>query len=90
MRLLADGEMPIPVSDEVVRYLQGREAHSGFIVPGQPLVPGQRVRFTSGLFSMLEGIIERPAAREDRVRVLLTLVNILVAVEVDADVLEVG
>jgi hypothetical protein len=39
---------------------------------------------------MLEGIIERPATREDRVRVLLTLVNILVAVEVDADVLEVG
>jgi len=90
VRLLGDGEMPIPVSDEVVRYLQGREAHSGFIVPRKRLVSGQRVRFASGPFSMLEGIIERPATREDRVRVLLTLVNILVAVEVDADVLEVG
>ena len=90
VRLLGDGEMPIPVPDEVVGYLQGREAHSGFIVPRHPLVPGQRVRFKSGPFSMLEGIIERPATREDRVRVLLTLVNMQVAVEVEADVLEVG
>jgi transcriptional antiterminator RfaH len=90
MRLLGDGEMPIPISDEVVRYLQGRESHHGFIAPLQPLAAGQRVRFKSGPFSMLEGIIERPVPREDRVRVLLHLVNMVVAVEVEADVLEVG
>lgn len=90
VRLLGDGEEPIPISDEVVEYLQGREGPQGFIMRGRPLVPGQRVRFKSGPFSMLEGIIERPATRVDRVRVLLSLVNTVVAVEVDADVLDVG
>jgi transcriptional antiterminator RfaH len=89
-RLLGDEEMPIPVPDEVVQYLQRREEDRGFISPGQPFAPGDRVRFRRGPFTMLEGIIDRPAARSDRVRVLLHLVNMSVAVEVDTDVLEVG
>jgi transcriptional antiterminator RfaH len=90
VQLLGDGEFPISISNDVVDYLQEREGHRGYIAQGQPLVPGQRVRFKAGPFSMLEGIIERPVAREDRVKVLLNLVNTQVTVEVDADILEVG
>lgn len=86
--LLGDEDGPEPVPDEVVRYLQGRVGDCGYIVPGQPFAPGMRVRFRRGPFVLLEGIIERPASRDDRVRVLLTLVRTAVTVEADIDDLE--
>lgn len=89
-RLLGDEGIPTPVPDQVVRYLQDREESRGFIVSSHALVPGTRVRLRSGPFAMLEGIIERPAVRSDRVRVLLSLVNMSVAVEVDSEAVEVG
>jgi hypothetical protein len=38
---------------------------------------------------MLEGVVDRPAPRWDRVRVLLMLMGVAVSIEVDADSLEV-
>ncbi len=87
-RLLGDGEAPVPVPDDVVQYLQERQGQAGFITPGQPLRPGMSVRFRHGPFELLEGIIERPASQPDRVRVLLTLVHGVVAVEAPVDDLE--
>lgn len=51
-------------------------------------MPGRRVRFTSGPLAHLEGILERPASRADRVRVLLELGNMSVSVEVGIEDLE--
>jgi len=87
-RLLGDDEAPIPVPDDIVLYLRERQGNAGFIAPGQPLQPGMAVRFREGPFALLEGIIERPTSRADRVRVLLTLVNFPVAVEADVEDLE--
>lgn len=87
-RLLGDDDGPIPVDPEIVAYLQRREAGTGYISAGRPLAPGNRVRFRGGPFALLEGIIERPAGRADRVRVLLTLMNTAVVVEADAADLE--
>ncbi len=87
-RLLGDGEAPVPVPDDVVQYLQERQGQAGFIAPGQPLRPGMLVRFRHGPFELLEGIIERPASQSDRVRVLLTMVHGVVAVEAPVDDLE--
>lgn len=88
-RLLGDEACPTPVPNDVVEYLRGRERGLGYIKPGATMASGVRVRFRSGPMIMLEGLVDRKASGADRVRVLLTLINMPVAVEVDADLLEV-
>jgi transcriptional antiterminator RfaH len=87
-RLLGDEDGPIPIDNEIVAYLKAREAAEGYIAAGRPLAAGDRVRFVGGPFALLEGIIERPAGRADRVRVLLALMGTSVVVEADEAVLE--
>jgi transcriptional antiterminator RfaH len=86
-RLLGD-EVPIAVPGDVVECLRERVGAKGYIVPRQWWMPGIRVRLTGGPFDLLEGIIERPTSRADRVRVLLALCATTVAVEVAADEIE--
>ncbi len=88
-RLLWDDECLVTVDDEIVRFIQLREVDRGFIEPPQSIQTGTRVRFDSGPFALLEGIVDRPAPRRDRVRVLLMLMGAPVSVEVDAETLEV-
>lgn len=83
-RLLGDEEGPYPVEDEVVAYLRARMEPEGFIVPRPRLGEGTRVRFVDGPFALLEGIVDRPASRAERVRVLLKLCGTVVPVEVPA------
>jgi transcription antitermination factor NusG len=86
--LLWDNESLVPVDDDVVKFIRQREEGRGFIEP--PVIQaGARVRFDTGPFAMLEGIVARSAPRRDRVRVLLILMGAQVSVEVDADTLEV-
>jgi transcriptional antiterminator RfaH len=89
-RLLGEeeGGFPTPVPDEVIRLLQERTQTKGFILPEVRLTPGERVRFTSGPLALIEGIIDRPASRTHRVRVLLQLLHGCVAVEADIDEVE--
>ena len=86
--VLWDGCGPAPVPDDVIGYLQERMAETGVIVPGPRFVPGMRVRIRRGPLEHLEGIIERPASRSQRIRVLLGLLQTEVSVEVDMDDLE--
>ena len=88
-RLLGDSEQPTTLSEEIVAYLKQREGERGFITTRPSFAPGTRVRFTSGPFVLLEGIIERPGSGADRVRVLLHLLATPVSVEVDVDMIEV-
>lgn len=87
-RILGDGEQPVPVPEDVLSYLHERMGDRGFVVPSAGLAAGMRVCFRSGPFAYLEGIVERPASRIDRVRVLLQLMNGLVPMEVDSGDLE--
>lgn len=87
-RILGDEDGPIPVPEEVVRYLQERQGPEGYMVPSPSLVPGTRVRVISGPLVYLEGVIERSASRAERVRVLLRIMGRCVPVEVDAAELE--
>jgi len=87
-QVLWDGTDPTPVPDDVVAYLQERAGESGVIIPGPRFTPGMRVRVTSGPLVHLEGIIEHPTPRRDRVRVLLELLNQKVSVEVDVESVE--
>ena len=87
-KVLGDEEAPISVPEEVVEFLLARVSQRGFILPGQAFAPGMKVRFKGGPLAYLEGIIERPASRAERVRVLLELLNQRVSVEVDINELE--
>ncbi len=87
-RLLGSEEGPTPVDDEVVAYLRARTGPDGYIVPAPRLVPGTRVRFTTGPFALLEGIIDRPVSRSERVQVLLQLCGTAVRVEAKVEDLE--
>jgi transcription antitermination factor NusG len=87
-KILGFEEAFIPVPEDVVQLLRERGGASGVIVPDTRLHPGTRVRFQGGPFAYLEGIIERPASRADRVRVLLDLLNVHVSIEVDIHELE--
>lgn len=87
-RVLGDETTPIPVPDDVVDFLQQRVGKRGFLLPGPQFAAGTRVRFVHGSFACLEGIVERPPSRTARVRVLLTLLNTQVSVDVAADELE--
>jgi transcriptional antiterminator RfaH len=88
-RLLWDDQSLVPVDDEIVRFIQLREAGRGFIEPPPAIQPGARVRFESGPFALLEGIVDRPTLRRDRVRVLLTLMGAPVSVDVNSDIVEI-
>jgi transcription antitermination factor NusG len=87
-RILGDEDGPIPVPEEVIHHLQERQGPEGYIVPSPSFIPGTRVRVTSGPLLYLEGIIERPASRAERVRVLLQIMGRYVPVEVDVAHLE--
>lgn len=87
-RLLGDGERPIPVPDDVVHYLMERTGERGYIVADVGMTPGTKVRFLTGSFALLEGIIERRASGSNRVRVLLQILNATVPVEVGVSELE--
>lgn len=88
MRILGDGDAPIPVPEDAVCFLQQRVGDRGFVVPGPIFVPGVRVRFTEGPLAHLAGIIERRMSGPDRVRVLLELLHTNVSVEADVNLLE--
>lgn len=88
-RLLWDNESLVPLDDAIVQFIQLREAGRGFIEPSPGIQTGTRVRFRSGPFAMLEGIVDRPAVRSDRIRVLLTLMGAPVSVLAKAEILEI-
>ncbi len=81
-QIVGTGGVPIPVPEDAIAILQTR-CTSGVLHWEPILHSGMRVRITHGPFAGLEGILERPASRADRVRVLLTLMRTVAAVEID-------
>lgn len=88
--IVSVGETPVPVPDGVIDLLLERCA-AGHIRWRPRWTPGTPVHITHGPFAGLIGILERPTARPERVRVLLRLMHTTVPVEVElVDVEAVG
>lgn len=83
----AEGE-PAPVPEDFIANLWEKVGERGYVNPAPNLLPGTRVRFKGGPFALLEAVIDRPASRADRARVLLELLNLRVSVDVDVSDLE--
>lgn len=82
-RVLGDGDRPIGVPDEFIEAIKERVRPLGFVRVGSRLNPGAQVRVRTGPFAGLEGIIERPTSRRDRVRVLLQVVGRVTPIEIE-------
>jgi len=86
--IVGTGDVPVPVPDEAIQLLVGR-CLAEEIIPWRPVYAvGTHVRITHGPFAGLVGILERPATRQERVRVLLNLLGGCVPVEVEVTDLE--
>jgi transcriptional antiterminator RfaH len=86
-RIVATGDVPTPVPVEVIRLLQAR-CEGDEVIPWRPsLRAGAAVQVVHGPFAGLQGILDRPSSRGERVRVLLQLMGCATSVEMDiADV----
>lgn len=82
-RIVGTGEVPTPVPLEAIQLLKYRCGTDEVLQWLPAMRTGMQVRVVHGPFAGLEGIIERPSARRERVRVLLQLLGTTSPVEMD-------
>jgi transcriptional antiterminator RfaH len=87
-RIVSTGEVPTPVPVEVIGMLRERCGDEGLMSWHPSMRPGAHVQVVYGPFAGLQGILERPAGRGERVRVLLELMGCRTPVEMDATDIE--
>jgi transcriptional antiterminator RfaH len=81
--LVEIGGGPCPVDDGIIAAIRERIASKAF--HGPRLHPGDRVRITRGAFAELEGIFSESLSGEERVAILLDIMQRQVRVELAAD-----
>ncbi len=82
-RILGADDVPTPVPSEAMRLLLERCGDAGTVRWAPAFRQGETVRVVHGPFEGLIGILERPATRSHRVRVLLQLLGCPTPVELD-------
>lgn len=85
-RLVCQGELPTPISENVIDALKAREDDSGFIQLDQrpKFHPGDKIRVMDGAFTDCLGLYES-MKDGDRVAILLDLLGRKVRVMVDVE-----
>ena len=83
-RILGDGNLPIPVPDEMIRIIKDRVDADGVIEQQLTMKKGDQVRIRKGVFNDLVGILETPVSAAGRVRVLLNVMRYRVRCELSA------
>lgn len=87
-RIVSTGEVPTPVPAEVIRVLRERCGDDDLISWRPSMRPGAHVHVVHGPFAGLQGILERPSSRGERVRILLQLMGCTTPVEMDVTDIE--
>lgn len=82
--IVRTGDRPVPVPDEVVDHIRRRLSQMGVVRPEDRFREGDVVRIARGPLEGAEAIFDRRLSAEGRVRVLLQLMNRLVATELNA------
>ncbi len=86
--MVAFGDVPAPVEEDAIDFLQQRCAGRGLIVVQPSFAAGDEVRVTRGPLAGLQGIVQGRVRGRDRVLVLMELLRRRTQVEVPATALE--
>lgn len=73
--VLCAGSVPLAVPSAVISAIRARTDATGAVEIGSHFKMGQVVRVKKGMLKDLIGVLEKPCPDEERVRVLLKLVN---------------
>jgi transcriptional antiterminator RfaH len=87
-QFVAFGGTPMPLADNIVRYLMEQADHEGIIPARSKLKVGQEVRINGGPFEGLIAIIQEPPSARGRVKVLLNLLSRQVKADVPVHFVE--
>ncbi len=78
---VAFGGEPVPVADDAIEFLRGREGPDGVIHCGDRDVDGAAVRIIDGPFRGLTAVVTRRLGAGERVRVLMEILQRQTSVE---------
>src|SRR5262245_45645356 len=84
-RIVSFSDAPIPLEDDVVKFLRDRANPQGIIQAQSQLRPGQRVEIAGGPFDGFTGIIQNPPNAKGRVRILLKLLSRQITVKLGVE-----
>lgn len=73
-KVLGDGEMAVPISDEIIEVIKSRVSEGG-IIEQKTFKVGDQIKVKRGYLRDLIGILERPVSDSGRAAVLLQLFN---------------
>ena len=86
--MVAFGDIPVPVEDEVIEFLQQRCEGRGLVMTTPHFETGDEVRVVDGPLAGLHGIVQGHASGQTRVRVLMELLRRRTQVSVPMELLE--
>ncbi len=80
-KILSAGNEPVPISEKVIRSIRERIVKGNVVRLEDKLKEGDLVQITTGPFKDLTGIFQKKMSDSGRVRVLLSLIGVDVAVQ---------
>ena len=84
-RIVCFSDMPVPVEDNVIRFLQQNADDTGVIQARSQLRRGQEIEVTGGPFNGLLGIIQDPPDAKGRIKILLKLLSRQITVKLGVE-----
>lgn len=87
-KILGYGQDPVPIEEDIIQSIRARADRSGIIYPDNKFKLGDKVRVIDGLFSGQIGIIENIKSEKERIRILLSLFDIRMRLEIDLGLAE--
>ncbi|MBX7148147.1 hypothetical protein K1X76_03605 [bacterium] len=73
--ILCAENKPVAVPDEVVNAIKSKMNDKGYVEQPMTVEKGEKVRVKKGMLADLEGIIEKKSSDDERVIVLLNMIN---------------
>jgi transcriptional antiterminator RfaH len=80
-KILSAGNEPVPISERVIQSIKERMVNGNIVRLEDEMKEGDLVQITSGPFKDLTGIFQKKMSDSGRVRVLLSLIGVDVAVQ---------
>jgi transcriptional antiterminator RfaH len=80
-KVLGAGNEPVPISEKVIQLIKERMGNGNIVELEDELKEGDFIQISSGPFRDLTGIFQKKMSGSGRVRVLLSLIGVDVAVQ---------